>query len=102
MFFHSRGAKQVLLSSLELLLSLPGWIQCPQLTADPEHRGLQKPVAETIHLQLQGHTQKTSTREHGGSSTQRIPQHDSSSLRSQSELFQKCGQSESLVILPTF
>lgn len=51
----SRGAKQALLSSPELLLSLPpSRIRCPQLTADPEPRSLGKPAAETTHLQLRG------------------------------------------------
>ena len=54
-FFHSRGAKQVLLSSLELLLSLPPRLD-PMPTANSQSRALQppKPVAETTHLKLQG------------------------------------------------
>ena len=42
MFFHSRGAKQVLLSSLELLLSLPPRLD-PMPTANSQSRALQPP-----------------------------------------------------------
>ena len=41
-FFHSRGAKQVLLSSLELLLSLPPRLD-PMPTANSQSRALQPP-----------------------------------------------------------
>ena len=43
-FFHSRGAKQVLLSSLELLLSLPPRLD-PMPTANSQSRALQPPKA---------------------------------------------------------
>ena len=41
-FFHSQGAKQVLLSSLELLLSLPPRLD-PMPTANSQSRALQPP-----------------------------------------------------------
>ena len=70
-------------------------VHSSQLTADPEHRGLQKPVAETTHLQLQGsHPENINKGTRRQQLAQRIPQHDSSPLRSQRELFQKYGQSE--------
>ena len=84
-------------------LSLPGWIRCPQPTAELEHRGLQKPVAQTTHLQLQGsHPENISKVTWRQQHAQRIRQCGSSSPRSQRELFQKYGQSESLARLPTF
>ena len=78
---HSRGAKQALLSSPELLPSLPpSGIRCPQLTADPEPHSLGKPAAETTHLQLRGsHRQDNREAAHA----QRAPQRASSSLRGQ-------------------
>ena len=83
-------------------LSLPGWIRCPQLIADPEHHGLQKPVTETTHLQLQGsHPENINKGTWRQQHAQRIPQRDSSSLRSQRTV-PNCGQSESSAILPTF
>ena len=104
LFFHSRGAKQDLLSSLELLLSLPPRLD-PMPTANSRAGAPRppNPVAETTHLQLQGsHPENISKVTWRQQHAQRIHQCGSSSPRSQRELFQKYGQSESLARLPTF